>query len=189
MIDVVVARYNEDVSWLDNVTSARIIIYNKGNPLQSKHIVRNIPNHPTGREADTYLHHIIEYYEELAETTWFVQGNPFDHLYGAQIEAVLSKRVGTFEYVSGVEYECDAYGQPHHPGLQVRWFYNHLVRNLWDKYIPDTYKFTPGAQFGVNRGAFWMNYKDDFIEIRRRAEEYDLYAWGMERVWRHLLMD
>jgi hypothetical protein len=73
---LIVSRYNEDTSWTKNFKNT--IIYNKGNEIQSNHPVINLEN--VGREAHTYLHHIIENYDNLADVNCFMQGFPFDHL-------------------------------------------------------------------------------------------------------------
>lgn len=76
-IDLVVARYNEDVNWLKKVPkNINIILYNKGkDDIQFKFIkLDNI-----GRESHTYLYHIINNYDKLADKTIFTQGDPFSH--------------------------------------------------------------------------------------------------------------
>ncbi len=66
--EIVVAHYQEDLSWTN--TLANVTIYSKG-PNGS------LPN--IGREAHTYLYHIVNRYDNLADRTAFVQGEPFDH--------------------------------------------------------------------------------------------------------------
>jgi ankyrin repeat protein/mannosyltransferase OCH1-like enzyme len=81
--EVVVARYEEDVSWLrKEFPYSKIKIYNKGqsNPslLANENItIIYLPN--IGREAHTYLTHIIENYDNLANRTLFIQGHPYEH--------------------------------------------------------------------------------------------------------------
>jgi len=77
-IQIVVARYNEDIKWLlpfKDIT----IIYNKGQylPLLNKFNIINLDN--VGRESHTYLYHIIENYDNLSDKTIFFQGNIQDH--------------------------------------------------------------------------------------------------------------
>lgn len=67
---VIVARYNEDVSWANKHNS---IIYNKGPYLHNSIKIDNV-----GREAHTYLRHVITNYHNLSETLIFLQGDPFD---------------------------------------------------------------------------------------------------------------
>ena len=47
-----------------------------------------------GREAGTWLHHIVTNYDRLADRTVFLQGDPFDHLLPG---------VGIERYVNGTE--------------------------------------------------------------------------------------
>ena len=74
MVEVVVARYKEDISWLKEINH-KIIVYNKGPDCNFPCI--SLPN--IGREAQTYLFHIIENYNKLPEWTILCQGHPFDH--------------------------------------------------------------------------------------------------------------
>jgi hypothetical protein len=74
--ELVIARYNEDISWLKNVKNKKITVYNKGiDNINIKSI--KLPN--VGRESHTYLTHIINNYDNLADTTIFCQGDPFFH--------------------------------------------------------------------------------------------------------------
>lgn len=93
-MDIVIARYNEDLLWLCNPYmlqllkaydgKIRIYIYNKGLhnvdltklttclPNVSFHVA-TLPN--VGRETHTYLHHIIRMRKTLAEVTIFLPGS------------------------------------------------------------------------------------------------------------------
>jgi len=75
-IEVVVARFQEDVSWTDDFASCRTI-YNKGSALPRETPSTLLPN--VGREAHTYLHHIVQHWDDLAELTVFTQGRISDH--------------------------------------------------------------------------------------------------------------
>jgi len=74
---IVIARYNENINYLLKYSNISIV-YNKGDnniPLRFNYI--NLPN--IGRESHTYLYHIIQNYENLANKTLFIQGNIKDH--------------------------------------------------------------------------------------------------------------
>lgn len=74
MVELVVSRFNEDISWINGLT-CKITIYNKGEPCGFNTIkLENV-----GREATTMLYHVINNYDKLPEYTAFVQGNPFEH--------------------------------------------------------------------------------------------------------------
>lgn len=78
--EVVVARYNEDLSWIaQEFPTEKVTIYNKGKEdiiaLPKNCQVIKLPN--LGREAHTYLYHILNNYDQLSERVLFLQGNPF----------------------------------------------------------------------------------------------------------------
>jgi hypothetical protein len=74
---LVLARYREDVSWAEELSA---IVYNKGPELKTNLPCVRLEN--VGREAHTYLHHIVSNYDNLAEFTLFCQGSVSDHFEG-----------------------------------------------------------------------------------------------------------
>lgn len=76
VVELVIARYNEDISWLSKVKNMKITIYNKGEDNINKSSIK-LPN--IGRESHTYLTHIIDNYDNLSDITIFSQGDPFFH--------------------------------------------------------------------------------------------------------------
>ena len=85
-MQIIVARYNEDVRWANEFPN--VLIVNKGNPLslQTKHPVIHCPN--VGREGHTFYKYIVENYDRLHESDFylFLQGNPFDHTCNLKVE-------------------------------------------------------------------------------------------------------
>ncbi len=109
-VDLVISRYNEDLSFLLNdefkkyIDEFNIIIYNKGpeiqnNELKDKFIIIQLPN--VGRECHTNLYHIINNYENLADVTIFLPGS-FYNLKNKKprsmktLDLVLEKKHGIF---------------------------------------------------------------------------------------------
>jgi hypothetical protein len=82
---IVVAHYNEDLSWLAPFDSERVVIYSKGG-LADACYGRVVPLPNVGRESHTYLTHLLENYGEVGSAAggaghvFFTQGNPFEHL-------------------------------------------------------------------------------------------------------------
>lgn len=79
-IEICVARYNENTDWLNNTQFNNFskIIYNKGPSCLSiktpeKCEERKLDN--VGREGHTFLYHIINNYENLADVTIFLPGS------------------------------------------------------------------------------------------------------------------
>jgi hypothetical protein len=83
---IVVARYNEDITWLQNITHPSIV-YNKSTEPYDvivNHtnitIIDDVAN--VGREAYPYLKFIIDNYDHLPDITVFLQGCIKDHQAG-----------------------------------------------------------------------------------------------------------
>ena len=81
---IIIARYVENVSWvlklLQNTWINKVLIVNKGPPLDLKHDKIQIVNaHNVGREGETYLSYIINNYNNLPKHIFFCQGKPFVH--------------------------------------------------------------------------------------------------------------
>ncbi len=78
--EIVVARYKEDLSLFKQFKDY-VKIYNKGpDDIPSdfpKSSIKNLTN--VGREGGTYVTHIVENYNKLADYTMFIQGDPIDH--------------------------------------------------------------------------------------------------------------
>jgi hypothetical protein len=78
-IDLIVARYNEDISWVEKLDTDKFnfFVYNKG---ENNLSIPSISLINYGRESQTYLHHIINNYNNLSEVSIFLQGDPFEHI-------------------------------------------------------------------------------------------------------------
>ncbi len=74
----VVARYNEDIQWLFPFKDI-VYLYNKGNYHPSLDNFKTIALPNVGRESHTYLTHIVENYDNLAEHVLFFQAHIDDH--------------------------------------------------------------------------------------------------------------
>lgn len=83
-MDLIVARFAEDLNWLLDVPdSVRIIVYNKGSDIGDKRLLERVDviekRMNKGREADSYLAHLRSGRSEGADWVVFTQGNPFPH--------------------------------------------------------------------------------------------------------------
>jgi hypothetical protein len=112
-IEVVVARYQEDVSWTAGLGLAVTVYDKSGAPGGLA-----LPN--IGRESHTYLSHIVARYDSLAGHTAFVQAAPFEHMPpGATPESFADRvrqnaRLGLhFSGFAAFKLKCDRLGRPH----------------------------------------------------------------------------
>jgi hypothetical protein len=83
MNDLVIARYNEPLEWIQLVPPGlHVHVYNKGQPIASEPVqsrARIIERRNVGRESESYLTHMLEHGPGLGDFTVFCQGDPFEH--------------------------------------------------------------------------------------------------------------
>lgn len=101
---LVIARFSEDISWL-NKPELKVFpktIYNKGPELKGFKSIQ-IPN--VGREAQTFIYHIIKNYDNLDDITIFLPGSCMDVSKINKTNETLSLAVSTEDSVFvGIEY-------------------------------------------------------------------------------------
>ena len=160
MPELVVAHYTEDLNWLRNLPAGlQKTLYTKGPNPSPEHPATSLPN--VGREAHTYLHHLVNRYEDLAEWTIFCQGKPFDHAYDfkkflREFVANHTQREPEFRWLGHLIDTDDWRGHrlfrpwsknDDGRGLDMRGFH----RALFGTDGPQLYTFALGAQFAVHR--------------------------------------
>jgi hypothetical protein len=163
MLELVVARYQEDLSWLrKRPATIAVTIYDKSPDGSSGSDAIRLPN--IGREAHTYLHHIVSRYDNLAEWTVFCQGKPFDHAYDfkktlqklASVSELASSETEPFVWLGHLIDTDDNQGErlfrpwsknEDGRGLDLLGFH----RALFGTDGPAWYTFVLGAQFVVQR--------------------------------------
>ncbi|GAB7021636.1 DUF3431 domain-containing protein [Salidesulfovibrio brasiliensis] len=134
-VHLIIARYREDVEWVDALGYPATVYDKSGDPLPGTVPLPNI-----GREAHTYLTHIIRHYDELADLNVFLQGGPFDHLFphGGTPDDLRAAIAGCrrmnrpFTGLAWFKLDCDGLGRPHDlkkPENEGRW-------NGWGRDIP-----------------------------------------------------
>lgn len=176
---IVIARYKEDVSWVDRLPAGWIpTVVQK----QTEELEGDMPN--AGREPSSYFFAIAKHYKDIQpDDLWaFVQGNPFDHCPGF-LDKLLREPDG-YTPLGGGQFDSPDYhwsdgkGHPTHGNLPVKEKYEEWL----NKPFPGRVEFTPGAQFMV-RGRDLLKYPlewyiklmDDF------TSEYNPYV--AERLW------
>jgi hypothetical protein len=74
---LVIAKYNEDLEWINYLDKTKIIIYDKStNPLPNSISRPNI-----GRDPETLFYYISQNYDNLPDVVVFAQGDPFAHIF------------------------------------------------------------------------------------------------------------
>lgn len=150
--EFVVARYDEDVSWLRRWLpfADRITIYDKSDaPVASfdpKVTVVPLPN--VGREAHTYAHHFAARYDDLCDAVVCTQGALDDHLKPEQFEAMVRTRT-----------------RPANTGLDMAWSQCPMSRFGWTEAANwDTVRRQPMTPMGMTMGKFFLTHvADDLV--------------------------
>ena len=204
-IKVIIAKYQEDISWIDEL-GFDYVVYDKGGDPKGKAIVLD----NIGREAHTYFTHIVREYDNLSDVNVFVQGDPFDHIDDQKKGTVdtlrdlivdVVDRGMHFKGFAWFKLKCDRLGRPHDlrkPENEGRW-------SGWGKDIPlgDVFEMLFDANFPQQlvvrapTGVFAVSGD----RIRTRPKEFYEYALrvtesdpddsnntghAFERLWQHI---
>ncbi len=138
---IIVARYDECIDWLNEIKDD-CLIYNKGVALNIKNEVM-IPN--MGRESETYLHYIINNYDNLPDVVVFTQGRIKDHLFQFREEP--------HKYLLKLKDEAFKYGKSN-----SRWVFRENNEAIYDNNDINWKK-----DWNLKNGRYFLNnnYKDN----------------------------
>jgi len=189
-LELVVARYEEDLAWLRKVPrSICCTVYNKGQTTTPTHSTP-LPN--LGHESQTYLHHIVSRYDSLNAITIFCQGHPFDH--ASDFHKVLRQlHEGTLSVKNflwlGFIIEWD---DPKGARIFQNWSKNpardlldldYFCRQLFGEPAPSRFIFYPGAQFVVTKETIHQRPLDFYQKALAFSETIPHAAHCFERTW------
>ena len=191
-MDLVVARYREDLRWLRRVPRAfRVHVYDKGGDLPDA-----IPLPNVGREAHTYLHHITTRYEELADLTVFVQGKPFDHVPDLHRRlkdwASGQATAPAFQWLGFLVDADDRTGSrlfqtwsknPERIPLDMAGFWRAVFAG---QPVPELFVFFGGAHCAVTRKVIQQRPRSFYENALHVAEHFPDAAHCFERTWHHI---
>lgn len=194
-VDLVVARHEEDAAWLRRVPRGiGIRFYNKGASaphLPPRARVERLPN--VGREAHTYLHHLVAHRADLADLTVFVQGRPFDHV--PDLHKTLRRWAAGEDRVDGFRWLGFLVDRDDRTGSRLfqRWSKNPEGRPLpmepfWsavfgDAPCPASFVFFGGANFAVTRDLALARPASFYEHALAVAASFPDAAHGFERTW------
>ena len=190
-VEVVIAKYKEDTSWTLGLTHPYIIYDKSDDPIFYSIRLPNI-----GREAHTYLYHIVKNYHNLADTTIFLQGNPWDHADVSVEQGILemnhmngNESLSTF--FKGGQFDLDT---AHYRFIvKAKIFKNDICISS----DPITYPvFSAGAQYIVPKNCIHARPLKAWEKLLRMSEtnrffddtDGKLDPWAFERMWPLLFM-
>lgn len=195
-VEVVIARHGEDLSWTRGFPPAWVVtVYDKtlggprddafrnmAGPRDDRSWPGAIARPNVGFEAESYLRHIADRYDDLDDVTVFLQGDAHRHVPTILRDVLRDAPEGGYRQY-GPTLHCDALGRPHHPeGLPEL----AEMAAIFGVPLQAPVAFQPWALFlasrqvlrSVSRGR-WRQAAEACTTKRR--------ACGMERLWGHLL--
>lgn len=185
--ELVVAYYNENLNWLNDVRDYKITIYNKSNT----EIPGTIKLENIGREMQTYFHHIVNNYDNLSEWVFFTQANPFDHVRNYKL--ILEDFPNSLVYNKLNMNDCYFFtdgvfrtklvslssGRPHHFAvLDI----DSLWKQLFKSNPIEQYEFVAGCIFCVSREQIRKRDKSFYEKCKKISEEVLMSPWEFERM-------
>ena len=202
--EVVIVRYKEDLSWVKKeFLTEKVTIYNKGpddlGNLPSNCEVRKMDN--IGFTGGTYLYHIVNNYDNLADRTLFVQGLPYDQevilpLVRHQLDiesnckniiakcqnTTITKEAEELKAYSEEEWRSSKYSafEP------IEYDMYHFARHFVNPYLDENavLKMALGAQMAVDKLKILTHskdyYQDMLKEFGRRFPRQDFF---LEKLW------
>ncbi len=199
--ELVVSRYLEDLAWLrKRPANLHVMVYDKSGQYKiatQLNGVTVLPLPNVGREAHTYLHHLVSRYDTLAEWTIFCQGKPFDHafdfkktLLGFAENAAPGSPSG-FQWLGHLIDTDDNRGDrlfrpwsknEDGRGLDMTGFH----RSVFGTDGPELYTFVLGAQFAVHRNLIRHSPLEFYRQALAVSTDFPDAAHCYERSWDRL---
>lgn len=213
---LVISNYKENIEWIQRLDKSKVqshLLYKKDNNYLSHYLdyekedENNVNLANVGREAHTYLIHIVKNYYNLYEHEIFCQGNPFEHCFNfldeiyALDDASSFKQFGHLEsiiekekiknYVSDFNFKYLNNLIEKDPLWTRANFFNidsiHL--DLFGKEMPDVSIMKPYAQFVVSKKTIMSHDIETYKRLLDYFNDninYNVMAWHMEYFW-HIL--
>jgi hypothetical protein len=210
-LEIVVAQYREDLSWLYPKADL-VTLYSKAGPEfpPPSCFARRIQLPNIGRESHSYLYHIVNNFNRLADVTVFTQGQIQDHV-GPNIDLnqildackiltptdpfmVYTKHnLKYFNSWSGISH-VKKWKAEYDSGVMRR--ANSTPREFW-KWVfgtdsPDVIAFSWGAIFAVRREAIQRRPKEFYERLLKLFESINHInpeeGHYMERIWLNIFV-
>jgi len=164
------------LDWLERFPGIPKIVYDKGRSGDGN----RLPN--VGREAHTYLHHVIANYDRLAPITVFLQGDP--HAHATDLDETiwsLQQGLGYRDLVNHILVE-DARGEPVQPGLGL----GEMYEELFAEASPDFFLCHSAACFAVSKANILRRPREFYERAMDLVLRRPLGPWEIERLWQYI---
>ena len=159
---IVVARYKEDISWIETLDkSFHVVVYNKE---EGENLLPNI-----GREAHTYLHYIVENYDNLGGMVIFTQGKPFDHVRDFVDKVNKLEFKGKYQSLTLGSNAFDNKGHPPIKRIDKNGEMNRIAHHIFSEILgyphPSNVYYNPFAIFAVDKDTILKRNKYFYLRL------------------------
>lgn len=180
---LVLCHYKGRLDWVDQVKGYEVTIYDKGG--DGKGIAQ--PN--VGREHYSYITHILDNYDKLADLTVFSQGDPIEH------QQTFVKRLNElpndtqFQALGAWYVESDYYGFPHEQLLIGGIPLKRVYETLFEKPCPSQISCYANSLFAASKQRIRSR---SFLFYERMLKQIDyehtpVEVFCLERLW-HIVL-
>lgn len=191
-LHIVVARFQESLDWIPESWRPDLWVYDKSSvaPVSAE---RHLPLPNVGREAHTYLHHILTHWDNLPDILVLTQAYPFDHApnFVSQVDAIRAASiVNTGEEM--LDYYTDCGFSMHTIRKGVHWSHGHIQQEmdtihnmLFASEWPAQFDFSAGAILAVSKKRIrqWPRSMYEKCMSTVDKEINPAGAYVMERLW------
>jgi hypothetical protein len=205
MLEIVVSHYNNKQfeKILDLFSDSKITIYDKSQAYKNAKWANIIKSKNIGREAETYLNHIILNYDNLSEYTLFMQDDTNNHIpsnsdFIENIHKVMNEKQQFHLFKSTYREGGEVYIRTINDGyfdMNISHAYDIInslsspdaIIKVCEKFninLPKTYTTETCAFFILHRDMILKRSKEFYINLRLWSIENEKNYWVLEYIWK-----
>lgn len=193
--DILIGCHSEDMDWMRFIPkdrNYRVVVSNSNNRSNFENCDLLLPRENYGREAGHFFHYMVEMYDNLPETTVFIQGDPWPHAAaGGYILTMMEILFGDPEFIWPISYLGKSYTPTALLASPDSTQYRALKAGLGDLEIGKGIPISIGAEFYAKKKTILSRPKEAyqrFLEYAKDKKNYpdDPYytlAHDLEGVW------
>jgi hypothetical protein len=193
--NVLIASHSEDLDWLRFLPKERnykVIVSNSNRIKEVPYADEVLPRENYGREAGHYFNYMVEYYDNLPETTIFIQGDPWPHAAaGNYTISLMEILLGDPEFVWPISYLGRQYSPSNLLAAKESTQYRALQAGLGDLSFGQGIPISIGANFYAKKNIILSRPKEVYVRFLEFAKDkknypddpYYTLAHDLEGVW------
>jgi hypothetical protein len=188
MKEIIIAAYDRDYSWIDQLDDdVKITVYRKGTNQNNPNEIYLENN--VGRDVHTFFYHFAHNYDNLSDYTFTSQDYFEDHV-NNYID-LINKNTKFWDYYAQQVFSecwffstaapvliCDKNGNPHHSDLNIEEIWNMLFKNP----CPNVIRFTPAGHFCISKNHVRRRPVGFYLHILKILEDIEISPWVIERL-------